>query len=366
MIAVGRLTFGGAAVALLLLVTAGTAIADTVRDRQWHLVSLGIADAHKVSQGESVIVAIPDTGVDTRHAELTTAVLSGKGLGEGNTTDGRTDTDGHGTAVAGLIAGRGLPNGGGVLGIAPKSMILPIQTTRGGDSIGSPALLAEGVDWATTHGAKVICIAAVTNEDPRLQEAVERALTADVVVVAGVGNTPEQTEVGFPAKLPGVLAVGGTGRNSEHASISATGPETLVAAPAADIVSTRPAGQYASGSGTSYATAIVSGVVALVRAKFPGLSGPEVVRRITATAVDKGKPGRDEEFGFGVVDPLAALTATLPSAAPQVSAVPSEVGSGPVGGGGGVGGWGVWIGVVGVVAVGVVGVLRWRRWRAGS
>ncbi|MEV6928586.1 S8 family serine peptidase [Dactylosporangium sp. NPDC051485] len=313
-----------ALVAVVSVVAAGRpAFADDIRDRQWYLAALDIADAQKVSQGDGVVVALPDTGVDVKHAELAKAVLPGKGFGEGNTTDGTVDVQGHGTAMAGLIAGRGLPNGGGVLGIAPRAMILPLQTLRSDDGLGVPALLGEGIDWAVEHGAKVICIAAVTDEDQRVQEAVERALRADVVVVAGVGNAPDTTAVGFPARLPGVLAVGGTDRNGDHASVSATGPEVMVSAPAVEIVSTTRAGRYDSGTGTSDATAIVSGVVALVRAKYPGLSAAEVVHRITATATDKGKPGRDDEFGFGIVNPVAALTAdVLPvSASPSPAAL---------------------------------------------
>lgn len=350
-------------VVVLLLAAARPAAADNVRDQQWHLAALSIPSAQNVSQGEGVVVAVADTGVETDHAELAGAVLPGKGFGEGNDTDGRTDEIGHGTAMAGLIAGRGLPNGGGVLGVAPRAMILPLQTLRS-EGVGAPELLADGIDWAVAHGAQVICVAAVTSEDDRLRAAVERALRANVVVVAGVGNTPKSVSVGFPARLPGVLAVGGTDRDGNHASISATGPEMVVAAPSVDIVSTRPFGRYAAGVGTSDATAIVAGVVALVRSKYPRLSGPEVVRRIALTATDKGRPGRDDEYGFGIVNPVAALTTDVPAAvAASGSAAASVAASGVARGGGAPGpgvSWGVGAAVAGVVVV--AGLLLW--WRA--
>ncbi|MEU0552611.1 S8 family serine peptidase [Dactylosporangium sp. NPDC006015] len=328
------------------------AVADSIRDRQWHLAVLRIAQAQQLSTGAGVLVAVPDTGVDDRHGELAGAVVPGKVFGEQAKGDGKADTDGHGTAMAGLIAGRGLPNGAGVLGIAPKAMILPVQTVYGGFG-GSPVNLADGIAWATSQGAKVICVAAVTSEYPQLRDAIAAAVNADVVVVAGVGNTPKNRQVGFPAKLPGVVAVAGTDRDGNHAAISAVGPEVVLAAPAVDIVSTGAFGKYETGDGTSNSTAIVAGVVALVRAKFPGLSAAEVVHRLTATATDRGKPGRDEEFGFGIVDPVAALTAEVPAGGAQVTGVP-EAGRerGPTGGGGGVG----WV-VVAVVAVG--GVVGW-------
>ncbi|MEV8512424.1 S8 family serine peptidase [Dactylosporangium sp. NPDC051484] len=350
------------AIVLAVMAAACPAAADNIRDLQWHLAALSIPEAQKISQGEGVMVGLPDTGVDVKHAELTEAVLPGKGFGEGNDTDGMVDFLGHGTAMAGLIAGRGLPNGGGVLGVAPKAMILPLQTLRNDDGHGVAALLAEGINWAVDHGAKVICVAAVTGEDSQVQAAVDHALRSDVVVVAGVGNTPDATTVGFPAKLPGVLAVGGTDRNGDHASISATGPEMLVAAPAVDVVSTRPFGKYALGTGTSDATAIVAGVVALVRARFPGLSGVEVVHRITATATDKGKPGRDDEYGFGIVNPVAALTADVPSAAasPSTGGSPPLAGTQPVGDGGAVRVALLVGGVVVLVGGLVIAVWRWR------
>lgn len=257
-------------------------------------------------------MAVADTGVDDRHGELAGAVVEGREFGEGASGNGKADTDGHGTAMAGLIAGRGLPGGGGVLGIAPKATILPVQTIHG-EFGGSPENLAAGIDWAVSQGAKVICVAAVTSEYPEVKSAVEKAVSADVVVVAGVGNAPKNKQVGFPAKLPGVVAVAGTDKDGGHAAVSATGPEVMLAAPAVDIVSTGAFGRYVTGDGTSNSTAIVAGVVALVRAKYPQLPAAEVVRRLTATATDRGKPGRDDEYGYGIVNPVAALTATLPT-----------------------------------------------------
>jgi len=344
---------------LLLLLIAQPAAADDIRNQQWHLATLGIPQAQKIGQGDGVIVAVLDTGVDAKHVELAGAVLPGKGFGEGNNTDGRFDPVGHGTAMAGLIAGRGLPNGGGVLGVAPKATILPLQVVRSDTGLAVPRLFAEGIDWAVDHGAKVINISADTSEDPQVREAVDRALRSDVVVVAAVGNAPAQSTIAFPARLPGVVAVGGTDRNGDHAAVSATGPEMVVAAPAVDIVSTSQAGQYTRDTGTSDATAIVSGVVALVRAKFPTLPAPEVVRRITATATDKGKPGRDPEYGYGIVNPLAALTSELPPPSPtaaQTRSAPPKEGGGRAGTS--------WAVVAAAAAILIGGLILARRWAA--
>jgi type VII secretion-associated serine protease mycosin len=330
------------------------ASADAVRERQWHLPALQIREAQAISQGAGVVVAVVDTGVDDRHGELAGAVLPGREFGEQATGDGKGDTDGHGTAMAGLIAGRGLPNNAGVLGIAPGATILPVQTLHS-EFGGSPLDLADGISWAVGQGAKVLCIAAGTSEYPQVSEAIAAAARSDVVVVAGAGNTPRTKQVAFPAKVPGVVAVAGSDKGGNHAGVSATGPEVVLAAPAVDIVSTGASGKYVTGEGTSNSTAIVAGVVALVRARFPRLSAVEVVRRLTETATDRGKPGRDEEFGFGIVNPVGALTAEVPSAV-VTSAVAGGGGHGAGGEGAGVGvGWVVLgVGVVGGVVIWLV------------
>lgn len=199
----------------------------------------------------------------------------------------------------------------------------------------------------------MICVAAVTSEYPQVSAAVERAVKADVVVVAGAGNTPKSKQVAFPAKLPGVVAVAGTDKDGNHAAISATGPEVVLAAPAVDIVSTGAFGKYVTGEGTSNSTAIVAGVVALVRSRFPELPAAEVVRRLTATATDRGKPGRDDEYGYGIVNPVAALTAEVPSEAGSSGLISPEGQVGPEKGAGRnrIGWVALGVGVVGGVVI---------------
>lgn len=289
--------------------------ADSTRDLQWHLGFLNVPAAHKLSQGEGVTVAVVDTGVDSSHPDLTDAVSPGTDVLEQG-GDGRKDLNGHGTAMAGLIAARGHGNGAGVLGIAPKATILPVRTDHDAD-LGIPRDQAAGIEWAASHGAKVICFAAGATVDPGVyRSAVDAAAKADVVLVAGVGNRPQATNVAFPAAIPGVLAVAGVDRSGNHADVSVAGPEVVLSAPAVDIVSTGLHGTYRQGTGTSDATAIIAGAAALVRAKYPKLSAPEVIHRLTATATDKGVPGRDVQYGYGVLNLVAALTADVPPAPP--------------------------------------------------
>jgi subtilisin family serine protease len=209
-------------------------------------------------------------------------------------------------------------------------LILPIRDTR--THFGFSSHLDGGIDWAIEHGASVICIAAGGEDAGSLRGAVERAISNDIVVIAGVGNYPIATAVRYPAAYPGVVAVAGVDRNGNQAAISVEGPEVVIAAPAVDIVSTGLRGPgltgYRTGTGTSDATAIVAGAAALVRARFPNLSAAEVVHRLTATADDKGLIGRDNEYGYGIVNLVKALTADVPplstSSRPTLTASPEE------------------------------------------
>ena len=321
-----------AAAALICAMTvavlpADVAHADRIRDDQWHLRFLNVVEAHQISQGAGVIVAVIDTGVDP-HPDLLSNLLPGTNVFAGETGDDCQDQDGHGTAMAGLIAAHGQGDKNGALGIAPKAKILPI-CYKGTNGSGDSGIFALGIEAAVRSGAGVISLSSGGGPSPRLSKAVEEALAADVVVVAAAGNKPIDFGLTFPAFLKGIVAVGATDIRGNHSAISVTGQQLVITAPGVGIYSTSKDGRYYKGTGTSNSTAIVAGAAALVRSKYPNLSATEVVHRLTATATDKGKPGRDEEYGYGVLNLVAALTADGPplesSAAPTatVSVAPS-------------------------------------------
>jgi subtilisin family serine protease len=215
----------------------------------------------------------------------------------------------------------------------------------------------------------VLCIASAESSDSSLAAAVSRAINADIVVVAGAGNRPKDSDVGFPAAYPGVIAVAGIDRNGEHADVSVTGPEIVLAAPAVDIMTTylrdSTHSGYITGDGTSAATAIIAGAAALVRSKYPDLSAAEVVHRLTATADDKGPPGRDHEYGYGVVNLVKALTADVPPLQPTVtSSSPNATAAASPSVGGTTGGSRSAL-LIGLAVIGILialgGYLVWRR-----
>jgi type VII secretion-associated serine protease mycosin len=321
-----RLMCAIAAASMLLLSSPATAVADQTRDQEWMVSALNLQAAQEIADGTGVVVAVVDSGVRSSHIDLIGNVLPGVDLSTGVPNGfGDVDVDGHGTAMASLIAGHGHGADDGVLGVAPAATILPIR-----DGVHQPMYMAEAINWAVNHGAEVISISqGQQTVDSGLVAAIHKAVESGIIVVAAAGNRPSSARVDFPAALPGVLAVGGTDRSGNHYSASVAGPNVLISAPAEDVVAAYFDGRYARGSGTSSSTAIIAGTAALIREAYPHLSAQEVIHRLEATAIDKGPPGRDDEFGYGLVNIVAALTAKIapltgPSVARGSSPLPSR------------------------------------------
>jgi type VII secretion-associated serine protease mycosin len=289
-------------------------VGDSVREEQWHLKTLNVPGAWVYAEGAGITVAVIDSGVDADHPDLKGQVLPGLDLVDPK-DDGDTDLVGHGTTVSAIIAGRGDDNAG-VIGIAPKAKILPIRVLNEENRYNDAIIVAKGVRWAVDHGAKVINLSLGGNgSSPALAAALDYAFAKDVVVVACTGNTSASTndQVWYPAREPGVIAVAGTDRAGDTLwPGSITGPETVVAAPATDLVGARPGG-YWKVQGTSFAAPMVTGTAALIRSRWPTMPAGEVINRITRTAKDLGPAGRDPVYGFGLVNPTGALTADVPA-----------------------------------------------------
>ncbi|MFI1991194.1 S8 family serine peptidase [Actinoplanes sp. NPDC020271] len=281
---------------------------DAVREAQWFLDALKIDKAHALSTGTGVTVALTDSGVNN-HRDFDNNLVPGVDLVTNSGPAYNNDRIGHGTEMAGLIVGHGQDSAKGVLGIAPGSKLLPIKVSDGPDF---RPIVGAGISAATNLGARVINVSSAGSISKELERAVNDAINRDVVVVAASGNDFRTARIGYPAALPGVLAVGAVDKDGKYAPFSTPGPNLGICAPGVDIVTTGSHNSYSKIDGTSAATAIVSGAAALVRANFPKLSAREVVHRLTATATDIGPPGRDEQCGYGVLNIIKALTADVP------------------------------------------------------
>lgn len=332
--------------------------------------ALNLPGAWQFSRGEGQLVAVLDTGV--RPGPRLPSVDPGGDFVE--TTDGLTDCDGHGTLVAGLIAGQ--PGDDGFAGVAPAARVLSIRTTSakfsprtpGGDPLTARAsldvaTLGRAIVHAADLGARVIDISTLTclpADRPVDQAALGAAIRyaavdKDAVIVAAAGNTgptgavaggtscesnpltdlgrPDDprnwagvTSLSIPSMWqPYVLSVAALAPDGQPSKFTMAGPWVGIAAPGERIVSISNAdgGGLANGlpdehqqqiplSGTSYAAGYVSGVAALVRSKYPNLNATQVMHRLTATA-HNGARAPSNVIGTGSVDPVAALTWQLPA-----------------------------------------------------
>ncbi|MET9263860.1 S8 family serine peptidase [Amycolatopsis sp. NPDC004079] len=287
--------------------------------------------AWSYSRGRGVTVAVVDTGCEGDQPDLSGQVLPGAGFVGISGDDGRVDVspDSHGTSIAALIAGTGNSTAGrGIEGLAPQSKILPVRVSAGDRT--EPVALARGIIYAVDHGARVIDVSrGTTAADPNLRAAVDHALSRGTIVVAAVGNNGQTGNApNYPASFPGVVAVSGVDSGNRFWPGSTSGPMTTLAAPAVDIRSASSHGGYLRGDGTSYAAPYVSATAALVWSKYPQLSAGQVVRQIIDTADRHGDGRRDDQFGFGIVDPLQALSApaATESGVPAIATPPTRVG----------------------------------------
>ncbi|KAB2373328.1 S8 family serine peptidase [Actinomadura montaniterrae] len=306
----------GMALAFLLWSCPPAQAAPSPRSEEWWFDAWQISQkVWPLTQGEGVTVALIDTGVAADLPELRGVVLPGVGYDGSSSRDGREDSDtklgGHGTGMAALIAAQG--GGSGMVGVAPKSRILPISASADD--------YEQTIRYAVDHHANVINLSEVMASaqcPDRVQAAVDYAVSHDVVVVAGAGNNPRWESAYAPANCSGVLTVGAVDAHLTPWEKSTPGSKVMLAAPGVSVGSIGRAGMFTLGvNGTSSATALTSGVVALMRSRFPQMSGREIVQRMLATARDVGPKGWDDKTGYGALIPYQALTADVPKTAPN-------------------------------------------------
>ena len=296
------------------------AIADQVRERQYWLEDYRISEAWEITRGAGVRIAIIDTGVDASHQDLAGAVVGGADFSGLGSPDGLTPVGPerrHGTMVASLAAGRGNNGVDGVLGSAPEAELLSLSMSFGGGTVSPDEQVANAVRFAVDNGADIISLS-LTRNTRDWPESWDRAFgyaaANDVVVIAAAGNRGSGTvSVGAPATMPGVLTVGGVDQDGQASdSASSQGITIGVMAPSEGLVGATPGGGYVSWSGTSGATPIVAGIVALVRSAYPDLDAANVINRVLLSANRVTDTVPDPIYGYGLVDAYAALTADVP------------------------------------------------------
>ena len=292
---------------------------DKLYQDQWSMVNGNVQGAWDMgATGAGITIAIIDTGIALNHPDLKDNLVPGyNALTRSEALGANQDNNGHGTHVSGIAAAE--RNGIGIVGVAYQAKIMPVKVV---DSTGEgyDDAIADGIVWAADHGAKIINLSIGSENGAHssdiLRQAVAYAYKKGCLLIAAAGNYDSKPDgnpgVSYPASDPYVLAITATDKIDNVASYSVTGPEVDLAAPGDYIVSdwwSKTGGVgYSYDSGTSMAAPFVSGEAALIWSQHLGWSRDQVIQVLEAGAKDLGTAGRDDRYGYGLVDVKLALS----------------------------------------------------------
>ena len=312
-------------------VAPGLVTNDPYAGSQWHLQKIGAQSAWDLSQGSGVTIAILDTGVDGSHPDLSAQMVSGWNFYDNNSNT--SDVHGHGTAVAGAAAAT-TNNGAGVASVAGRSMIMPVRIADA-NAYASWSTVAQGLSYAADHGARVANISYVgVAGSLSVQNAAQYMKSKGGLVIVCAGNNGINENI---APNSTMIPVSATDSNDQLTSWSSYGNFVMISSPGQDIWTTTRGGGYQTWWGTSLASPVVAGTVALMMAAKPSAANTTVENFLYSTAVDLGAPGRDIYYGYGRVNAAAAVQAVAGSqstldAQPPTAAIPSPLSGSTVGG----------------------------------
>jgi subtilisin family serine protease len=268
---------------------------------QYSLSKLHLPQAHTLAKGANVLVAVIDSGVDANHPDLAGSVAE---TFDAISVAGMPHK--HGTAIAGLIAAHGK-----LLGAAPNARIMAVRAfdPREAGAEGTTFNILKGIDWAASRGANVINMSFAGPPDPAIRRSLEAARRNGTVLVAAAGNAGANSPPLYPAADPNVIAVTATDADDKLFEQASRGRHIALAAPGAQVLVAIPDNGYEMSSGTSYSAAEVSGIVALMLQRKPGLTPDQVRTMLRTTARDLGPKGPDVMYGAGLANAYGALMA---------------------------------------------------------
>ncbi len=270
---------------------------------QYALVKLDVPRAESLAHGSGALIAVINSGIDQTHPDLTGSV---EDVFTASGADGGGNP--HGTEISGIICAHGI-----VRGVASGARLLDVRVFQPSrpdrPSTATSFDLMRGIDWALAKHARILNMSFAGPRDPLLERSVGVAAAAGAIIVAAAGNGGAKAPFAYPAAYPEVIAVTATDV-ADHLYASANrGRYIAIAAPGVDVLVSSGDHAHQLVSGTSYAAAYVSGIVALMIERDPSLSPSAARHALTTSALDLGPPGPDDQFGAGRVNALAALRA---------------------------------------------------------
>lgn len=300
----------------------------------WGVDRIDADVVHSCNKGTGVNTAIMDTGIDYTHGDLNDNYYGGYDFGGrivwlGRNDDDPMDKQGHGTHCAGIVAAE--DNNIGVIGVAPEAHLYAVKVFDDMGNGGRYSDVIEGLEWCIdTHSdsdsdndIQVISMSfgsKYSDGDPGIESWINEAYSVGILLVGAAGNEGSGDDtVIYPARYANVTAVAATDNSDNRASWSSTGPTVELSAPGVAIKSTYLNNAYETMSGTSMACPHVTGTAALVIASNPSLTNVEIRQRLQETAEDLGPAGKDDEFGYGLVDAENATYMPTPDTTPPAS-----------------------------------------------
>lgn len=269
---------------------------------QYALAKISIPAAHDIASGRNTLVAIIDTGIEATHPELQGAVTDSFDA-IGKRKPAALD---HGTAIAGIVSAHNT-----VRGVAPEARLLDVRAFYLSDTRNeveaTTYILARGVDWAFSQGARIFNMSFAGPHDPALEELTSEGHARGAIFIAAAGNEGPEAAPVYPAAYRGVIAITATDQSDRVYAQANRGRYITAAAPGVDILVLAPKQSMNFSSGTSMAAAHAAGVAALLHQRSPAISPSRVREILVETAQDLGPEGFDEQYGAGRIDAAAAL-----------------------------------------------------------
>jgi filamentous hemagglutinin family protein len=294
---------------------AGTGPAREGDPEQYVVDKLSLTEVHRLVKGNNVSIAVIDSEIDGAHPDLAGAITT-----RYDATNTEEKPHPHGTGMAGAIGSHGK-----LMGIAPGAKLIAIRafSSKAASAESTTYNILKGLDHAVANSVRIVNMSFAGPQDPSFERDLKKASDKGLILIAAAGNAGPKSPPLYPAANPYVIAVTATDMDDKLFSGANRGKHVAIAAPGVDILVPAPEGTYQLTTGTSVATAHVSGVVALMLERNPRLT-PAEVRRILTQSAKKLGPAND--YGAGLIDPVKALelaapkSAALPASRPAIAA----------------------------------------------